>query len=1515
MKEKLLALLLVLSMLVSVMPSAFAADSPVAAIGSTTYETFAKAKLNYVSLGDSMTNGYGLPGYELNSGVEDYGEDAYPNQFANWLVENVSAVNHAQLAMSGMRAEDLHWLLELDYTNSALIDLIDASYTGDWTDEKEAAWNAAFTTGDYWTVEEICDHSRLVNSYNKIVEKDSSYATNGTSRADKVAMVAKYYQDKVETADIISLGMGNGNFGVFLFGRIMGELGFYGADGRDAYLYKIENAIREMDPSMQREVLALKNELYAAIEGKIGTDSALKPLVDIVVYTGLSYALNYAGSVEAILQLNPDAEIILVGLMNTFLDEDAAGLDLSGLMNGQMPTDLTLGDLLELTYKPLNAYIAALPTYMQATGNSVYENATFYYAEAGKVECMVEVYGEMIEDSNSEVRSRFLESIVGTASEPGMVWEMIGPMVSGMVSGANLVEITLQEVVAYEKMTDAEKVAYAADTKTMNKAISCAMYLAFEEACVGAADAEVSLASILGIGESLNDPALFAPVMEDFKAKVSSNSEYAYAAAEFVASGIEQMLISNAPTVSAVSAEGTQTSAVNYVRNGSFEDNDYFYSNNWEHAEPVTGVAYKGNKSLKVTAADGADGKFIAEAASNMIPGRVYEISMMVKGDPVAISAQLQYFRSGTGSGVRNGEETVELGTVGSKDTWQKLSYIAVQPSGTGGATGGTQMWFTCTGNGTFWVDDIQFTEVPALTYGANYMEKCADYTADSWTAMQTALTAANAALTDAESQEAIDAAAKALNEAVNNLKPRAVTAEDVLAIYAATDKTAAATDLLRTLIGGNSVTTELVTQVVAAVSTIDPLCMVLALPEVLPESLETSPALYGLLGLFSRCIIGNGLGAHPSPDGHDTLSAAVIAAYENGYTAEDATKDNIEEYARKAIWLLTEYYDEIYAIAYDKLDEQGYVAASVAALEYAKAQIAAIDVDALELSDAMKAELKEEAALAIEAIEALQNLLLTADELDEDTMKAAQALLDDLTDALENMNDILAVAGTDLESVVREELGKLDAAVRAQISEAIEHAEAALENLKKYIDEDLSPAVRAEIEKLIKTIEDQLAYLQAVVEGTVEATIQDINNAIAALEQAVTDLIKAAQTEADQLLQAMLDELKALAQATVAEFQTAIYDATHISLNIYDDQYYVSLGGATANGAGVGRTDPIYSDLLVDALEAEGMDVTSVDLTKADLAYDGLVDYVKANAAEIAKATLITYNMDASGFLMSLFGNDPDWSAYFDEAEVKAAIEEIQAEVLALQSKLAAELDAEALAALAQAEDNVLAALSEQVDPETAKEIAPYAEKLLYAAVSYAVETAKALEAIHQINPDAEVILVGMYNPLAGTTVTVGGEAIDLGEIMEYAMEATDLYHLIYAVASGNVAFVDVSDTAVNGLGNLTVDDPKQLINSLGGTLMNAGAQISANAAGHAYIAEQIIGAIDFVGMLGDINLDGEVDTADAVAAVDAWLGKIELNELQKNNGDVNFDGTVDAADAALIVDFWLGKIQSFEK
>jgi len=94
-----------------------------------------KDKLIYASIGDSMTNGYGLEGYDGESGIMNYGINTYANQFAAWLAGMATnpdgsytilddqtvftgtngTVDHRQLAMSGMRSEDLAWLLQLDW--------------------------------------------------------------------------------------------------------------------------------------------------------------------------------------------------------------------------------------------------------------------------------------------------------------------------------------------------------------------------------------------------------------------------------------------------------------------------------------------------------------------------------------------------------------------------------------------------------------------------------------------------------------------------------------------------------------------------------------------------------------------------------------------------------------------------------------------------------------------------------------------------------------------------------------------------------------------------------------------------------------------------------------------------------------------------------------------------------------------------------------------------------------------------------------------------------------------------------------------------------------------------------------------------------------------------------------------------------------------------------------------------------------------------------------------------------
>ena len=351
----------------------------------------------YVSLGDSMTNGYGLPGYDGNTGVNDYGNGSYANQFADY----VGADKHYQLAMSAMRVEDLHWLLEVDYNDPKVIEVIqtldDNHKFYENTENLEAfneLWYSVFTTGDFWTWKELVDDYRLDVAAYCIEGKDKTdggafnadyrVAYDDYTDVESLQLVAKYYQDAVAEADIISLGIGNGNFGVYMFGRILEAIGFSG-EPADAMIYQVENAIRELDPVMQAKILSLKAEITATLnkamaeQGMFG-EEATEALINTMVYTTLSFVLNYMGTVDALVELNGDADIIFLALMNTFAgDEKNFPLDLedaNNIINGEFDamgtlTQFDLGDLLQLVYVPLNAFIAAYPTYLQFKGQIV----------------------------------------------------------------------------------------------------------------------------------------------------------------------------------------------------------------------------------------------------------------------------------------------------------------------------------------------------------------------------------------------------------------------------------------------------------------------------------------------------------------------------------------------------------------------------------------------------------------------------------------------------------------------------------------------------------------------------------------------------------------------------------------------------------------------------------------------------------------------------------------------------------------------------------------------------------------------------------------------------------------------------------------------------------------------------------------------------------------------------------------------------------------------------------------
>ena len=98
----------------------FSICAPAAMAAVDEHEHAEKPNLNYVSLGDSMSNGFGLDGYaqdkyfdvfgDNEDGVGYYGEGAYTLLFEEYL-KGAYNVNHSKLAVSAMLSRDLLFLV------------------------------------------------------------------------------------------------------------------------------------------------------------------------------------------------------------------------------------------------------------------------------------------------------------------------------------------------------------------------------------------------------------------------------------------------------------------------------------------------------------------------------------------------------------------------------------------------------------------------------------------------------------------------------------------------------------------------------------------------------------------------------------------------------------------------------------------------------------------------------------------------------------------------------------------------------------------------------------------------------------------------------------------------------------------------------------------------------------------------------------------------------------------------------------------------------------------------------------------------------------------------------------------------------------------------------------------------------------------------------------------------------------------------------------------------------------
>lgn len=188
----------------------------------------------------------------------------------------------------------------------------------------------------------------------------------------------------------------------------------------------------------------------------------------------------------------------------------------------------------------------------------------------------------------------------------------------------------------------------------------------------------------------------------------------------------------------------------------------------------------------------------------------------------------------------------------------------------------------------------------------------------------------------------------------------------------------------------------------------------------------------------------------------------------------------------------------------------------------------------------------------------------------------------------------------------------------------------------------------------------------------------------------------------------------------------------------------------------------------------------------------------------------------------------------------------------------------------------------------ETAlRTVATAVESLAYSMIGYVVNVDNAVEKIASMNEDATIVLIGAYNPLEGTTLSTGKEvnvkghsvtlpdrSINTSAIADKVINLTNRFLTNYVgdiTNGGNaddegsrIVTVDIKNTELfvtnddNVSKNLTdmvnktitvkgrtitIKVPEYLLE----TVSSKGSALHPNAAGHQYIADQILNTLDF--------------------------------------------------------------------
>ena len=366
-----------------------------------------------------------------------------------------------------------------------------------------------------------------------------------------------------------------------------------------------------------------------------------------------------------------------------------------------------------------------------------------------------------------------------------------------------------------------------------------------------------------------------------------------------------------------------------------------------------------------------------------------------------------------------------------------------------------------------------------------------------------------------------------------------------------------------------------------------------------------------------------------------------------------------------------------------------------------------------------------------------------------------------------------------------------------------LEAAGITAENIENYIEENLD----ALFDLLVEYGEEMADFIYAYAEEV-----------IAALEAQLAELDAAARAALEELKAAIYEDVQAVIEALIA-LQEEIVDlyiaSTTGEYTVTDDSYYVALGDSALE----------YAQIVADEMKLDAEQFVNAGVP--GMMAEDMAAYLADEdvAAEIAKADLVTlgfsnntltaYAKDQVADVMAKGAEEMDWAAVVGPNGASA----IEEALVDIEATLVAQ-------GLGEAAEMVVTAV----------------EAYAYACMSFVANYPEVIDAIKAINADAQVVIVGMYNPFENAVLAVEGVEVPVGEFVGLLVDLANVNYTAYAMTTGKAIYVDAP--AVETKAPFTA---AMGIEEFVATLADLEA-MEPSEAGNAYIAEQILKAMNVV-------------------------------------------------------------------